>query len=165
MKKIFFIFSCIALMACSSQYNVPRNDKQAAVMSEVEQSLASGDYTIKMTSASPSGGRLINLNDNYTIVVRNDSAISWLPYYGRSYRAPMSPDESGIKFKEPIKDYTLSTTKKGMYQVRMEIYDKYDYYTIHMDISPTGSASVRVNSNNKTPISFFGDLVLSESKK
>lgn len=164
MKKILFLSLFIALIACSNQYNTPRNAKQAATMSEVEKMLTSGDYKIKMTSATPSGGRLINLNDNYTIEIRNDSSIAWLPYFGRSYRAPMSTDESGIRFKEPIKDYTLTTTRKGMYQIKMQVKDPYDYYTINMDISPTGSASVRINSNNKTQISFFGDVVLKSEK-
>lgn len=161
MKKIFFALLFIAaLLSCSSQYNIPKNEKQAAIMSEVENILASGNYTVRMNTATPSGGRLINLNGNYTITVRNDSAISYLPYYGRSYRAPMSPDESGIKFNEPIKDYTLTTSRKGMFLVKMEIRNQYDSYTVNMDISPTGNASVRINSNNKTPISFYGDLVL-----
>lgn len=161
MKKILFAsLFILAMVSCSGQYNIPKNEKQAAIMSKVEKTLASGDYTIRMTSATPSGGRMINFNDNYTITVRNDSAISYLPYYGRSYRAPMSPDESGIKFKEPIKNYTLTTSRKGMFIVKMEINNQYDTYTINMDISPTGNTSVRINSINKTPISFYGDLEL-----
>ncbi|MGL4332417.1 MAG: DUF4251 domain-containing protein [Bacteroidales bacterium] len=161
MKKILFVsLLIIAFISCSSQYNIPKNDKQAATMTRVESALSSGNYTIRMSSATPSGGRFINLNDNYTISVRNDSVISYLPYYGRSYRAPMSPDESGIKLNDPIKDYTLTTSRKGMFLVKIQVNNQYDTYTINMDISPTGNASVRVNSNNKTPISFYGDMVL-----
>ncbi|MGL5318467.1 MAG: DUF4251 domain-containing protein [Bacteroidales bacterium] len=165
MKKLIFMILPLLLMSCSSSYNsTTKQAVKAATKSEVERMLASVDYKINVYTAYPTGGKLVNLGGGYSFTVRNDSAFSYMPYFGRVFSAPMGNSESGIKFKEKIQDYVVTRTKKGMYKVKMHVNSKYDSYTINMDISPDGSSSVRVNSHEKNQIMFMGNMEMQMPK-
>ncbi|MGL5635628.1 MAG: DUF4251 domain-containing protein [Bacteroidales bacterium] len=159
MKRIMYLASILfVLSSCATKAYIPKNEKEARKMEQVETAVANGDYLIEIANAVPMGGRLINLNGNYTVEVRNDSAFVFLPFYGRAYTAPMGLNDGGIKFNAPIDNYKLTTTKKGVYKVDMEIRTNQDSYRIYLEIMPDGTSTVRINSNNRSPMSYYGEL-------
>ena len=59
-------------------------------------------------------GGIINLTgSNYDLKIMPDSIIAFLPYYGRSFNAPMSNDDSGVKFTSTKFTYNTIKSKKG----------------------------------------------------
>lgn len=159
MKRIISIASTLLILSsCATKAYIPKNEKEAAKMQQVENAVANGNYLIEIANAVPMGGRLINLNGNYSVEIRNDSAFVHLPFYGRAYTAPMGLNDGGIKFNAPIDDYKLTTTKKGVYKANMDIRTNQDNYRIYLEIMPDGTSTVRINSNNRSPMSYYGEL-------
>ena len=91
--------------------------------------VAQKNYVFVATSATPlnsmdvnrvlsqmSGGASSNINltgDSYDLRITADSVVAYLPYYGRSYSAPLGRDESGYKFTAKDFTYTIKKVKRG----------------------------------------------------
>jgi len=111
------------------------------------------------------GGATINLSGSqYDVRVTKDSVVAYLPYYGRSYSAPIDPSQGGIKFTSKDFTYTESKNKKGAYTIQINTKDvKRENYRFTINISTNGYASLTASSINKQPIIFNG--YLDEPKK
>ncbi len=144
--------------------------------------IATKQFTFMATSATPmnsqdiskimgkmQGGAqssLINLSgDGYELKVTADSIVAYLPYYGRSYSAPISPSDGGIKFTSKKFDYKSSKGKKGNWDIDLNIKDATESYRLNLTISENGYGSLSVNSNNKQSISYQGYLTELIKKK
>ncbi len=143
---------------------------------------AAKQFTFMATSATPmntqdiskimgkmQGGTqssLINLSgDGYELKVTPDSIIAYLPYYGRSYSAPVNPSDGGIKFISKKFDYKSSKGKKGNWNIDLDIKDASESYRLNLNISENGYGSLSVNSNNKQSISYQGYIIEPIKKK
>lgn len=98
---------------------------------------------------------LYQLNAGYDLRVTPDSVIAFLPFFGRSFTAPMNPNEGGIKFTSTDFTYKQSM-RKGNYEVEIVPKDARDVRNLYLTVSPGGFAQLRVLSVNRTPISFNG---------
>lgn len=112
------------------------------------------------------GGGNINLNgNNYTVSVTGDSVVSYLPYYGRSFTAPIGNDENGYKFTTTKFNYQLTKRKKGGWNVAISPKDIKDNVRMDLNISENGYATLYVISNNKQSITYNGYLSENKSTK
>ncbi|WP_316824349.1 DUF4251 domain-containing protein [Pedobacter miscanthi] len=111
------------------------------------------------------GGSAINLSGSqYDVRVTKDSVVAFLPYYGRSYSAPIDPSQGGIKFTSKNFTYTESKSKKGAYTIQINTKDvQRENYRFTINISTNGYAQLTASSINKQPILFNG--YLAEPKK
>jgi len=111
------------------------------------------------------GGSSINLSGSqYDVKVTKDSIVAYLPYFGRSFSAPMDPTQGGIKFTSKNFTYTESKNKKGTYIIQINTKDvTRENYRFTINISTNGYASLTASSMNKQPIIFNG--YLDEPKK
>lgn len=55
-------------------------------------------FIFKAQTATPQTGRLVQLNYPYDIKISGDTIVSYLPYYGRAFVAPMNPQDAGLEF-------------------------------------------------------------------
>ncbi len=152
-KIISFLGILITIIACSST-KVTRER-----INEVTQKIQLKDYTIEANYALPARGRQVYLNYDYNLRISNDSAFAYLPYFGVAYSALYGGGEGGIKFAEPIKEYTITPNKKNDgWDIRFKI-DTRDYnYDIIMNVYNNGSAGITVNSFQRSTISFTGNV-------
>ncbi|MDF2384271.1 DUF4251 domain-containing protein [Nostoc ellipsosporum NOK] len=105
----------------------------------------------------PTPGR--TLTSDYDFTVAPDSIISYLPYFGRSFTAPINPaDGGGIMFTSTKYDYSSKRSKKG-WEITIRPKDNRDVQAVYLDISDSGSSQIRVNSYNRESISFTGSLI------
>ncbi|MFC3561901.1 DUF4251 domain-containing protein [Pedobacter jamesrossensis] len=113
------------------------------------------------------GGGTINLSGSqYDLLVKPDSLIAFLPYYGRSFSAPYNPTEGGIKFTSKNFSYKETKNKKGGYTISIRTNDlKMENYQMTLNISQNGYATLIAYSNNKQPINFNGYLDEVKKKK
>lgn len=125
---------------------------------KVKQVLESKNFVFKAQSASPSGGRVRSLTGEYDLRIFGDSLVTYLPYFGRAYTAPM-PGESGINFSTSDFDYKLDTRKKGGWEITMLPKDVRDVRQLFLTVTESGYATLQVTSNNRQPISFNGYIV------
>ncbi len=140
-----------------------------------EKMITTKHFTFLATSATPmnaqdiskimgkmQGGMassLINLaGDGYEVKITADSVVAFLPYYGRSYSAPMNPGDGGLKFTSKNFDYKTKKEKKGNWSVDLIIKDANENYRLNFMISENGNSSLTINSNNKQSITYQGQL-------
>ncbi|MCC7401560.1 MAG: DUF4251 domain-containing protein [Chitinophagaceae bacterium] len=116
----------------------------------------SGKYVFIAQYAIPMSGRTINLTPDNELIVSKDSLISYLPYFGRVYQAPMDPGESGTSFTSVKFNYKITKSKKDGWDIRMATKDQPDNYQLSLHISSAGYATLQVTNTFRQPISFNG---------
>ncbi len=111
----------------------------------------------KMQGGAQSG--FINLNgDGYELTVTGDSVVSYLPYYGRSYSAPINQNEGGVKFTSKQFTYKSTQRKKGNWDISITPKDVSESYRLTLNVAKGGNATLYLHSNNKQTISYNGYL-------
>ena len=119
MKAIRIILSLLLItaMGISTLSAQTKKERKELKKQVVEKLVTSGKYKIDVNRALPARGRSITLTSPYSVEIRNDSVISYLPYYGRAYSIPYGGGE-GLNFKAPITDYQLDRDKKGTAKIK-----------------------------------------------
>ena len=125
--------------------------------------IVSENYKIDVNTAMPMRGRSIPLTSLYSLEIRNDSVISYLPYYGRAYSIPYGGGD-GLNFKAVLKEYSMEMDKKGNAVIEFIARNPEDRYEYRVKVFPNGSASIDVNMQNRQSISFQGELYIKEEK-
>jgi Domain of unknown function (DUF4251) len=116
-------------------------------------------FVFKAQTVTPTSGRLRQLTSDYDVKVSGDSLIVYLPYFGRAYSAPINSTDVGINFTSVNFDYNASPRKKKGWDLVIKPKDASGVQDLSFTIFDNGSASLRVNSVNRQPISFNGYLV------
>lgn len=154
--------------SCSSQQNI---DKATTATQEL---LNNQRYTFVAQSVFPTedarfnprimfpnGNNLYQLTSRYDLKVTPDSVIAYLPFFGRSFVAPVNPSEGGIKFTSTKFSYK-ENTRKGSYNIDIIPADVRDIRMVYLTVSRDGYATLQIQSLNKTPISYYGRIENSE---
>lgn len=105
------------------------------------------------------GGASINLTgSNYDVRITKDSVIAYLPYYGRSFNAPLNQEDAGYKFTSTKFSIESTPRKKGGWQIIVSPKDTKENVRMYFTIATNGYASLNVSSNNKQSITYDGYL-------
>lgn len=154
MKRTFLILTALFLF-----WNISLTATAQEAELSVEQKIESKDYTILVTLANPMKGKSIYLSYGYDLQVRNDSAIAYLPYFGTAHSAPVDPSEGGIKFSEPMENYSSVQNKKGdRWEIAFDVKKGIELFKIRISVFENGSVTLSINPSNRSHISFNGDL-------
>ena len=165
MKKIKIIVVLILAVAAISGANAQttKQEKKAAKITAVKNMVDSQRYIFEADYVIPLRGGSRNLTSEYDLKVVKDSVIAFLPYFGRAYVAPNTPNplEGGIKFTSTNFDYKKSLKKNGTWQISIKPRDKNitdwrDVQQLTLNISTDGYATLDVLSSNRDAISFNG---------
>ncbi|HEX6223181.1 MAG TPA: DUF4251 domain-containing protein [Chryseolinea sp.] len=113
-------------------------------------------FVFAAESASPPKARTISLTPGYTVKLSGDTIICDLPYYGRSYSAPIGATDGGIKFTSTDFTYTVKDRKKGGWDISIKVKDNTRTHQFFFTISPKGPASLRAIPSDRQSISFNG---------
>ncbi|HVV06938.1 MAG TPA: DUF4251 domain-containing protein [Puia sp.] len=133
-----------------------KKDKDAEKIVQVRNLVDSQNYIFIAQSASPMSGRLRQLTPDYDLKITKSSIVSYLPYFGRAYTAPLDPSKGGIQFTSKDFEYTATPRAKGGWDVLIKPKDYRDVQQMSLSISSTGYATLQVTSTSRQPISFNG---------
>lgn len=158
MTLSLLLISALSIPTLSAQ---TKKEKREIKQQAVKEVVLSEKYKIDVNRADPARGRSVMLTSSYSIEVRNDSVISYLPYYGRAYNIPYGGG-NGLNFKAPLSDYEIDWEKKGTAKIKFTTRNSEDKFDFKIDIFSNGSASIFVNMQNRQSISFNGELELPE---
>ncbi|WP_299178791.1 DUF4251 domain-containing protein [uncultured Chryseobacterium sp.] len=167
MKKyisILFVFGFLFFFqSCSSQTGVDSKTVEAWVNSQeftfyAQRANPTNYDVINTINSMPNAtsSRVLNLdNGSYTLELKNNVLEVVLPYFGRSYKANYSGDNS---YRFTSKDYTINKTrnKKGNWIVKIQPNDVNNVREIIIEVFKNGKALVSMTSNDRQPISYDG---------
>lgn len=162
MKNIKLIVVIICLLASANSFaqlsgKAKRQQKKELKMQEIEQLVNNQKFTFIPRSLTTSSGYSKDLNFSYELELNQDSTKAYLPFWGRAYIAKIN-DEGGILFETTADDLEIKTLNEKGFEVRFKAKGKEDTYQIKMEISKQGYTSLFITSNNKSHISYYGQI-------
>ena len=78
----------VLFLGGQSLYSQTKKERKEQKAKEIKEMIDEQRFTIDVDRALPMGGRTVNLTTPYSFEMRGDSAISYLPYFGRAYSLP-----------------------------------------------------------------------------
>ncbi|HVU56865.1 MAG TPA: DUF4251 domain-containing protein [Puia sp.] len=158
--KLFTLLLSL-LVTCTTHAQDNDTAKTAAIKALVD----SQNYVFVAQSALPMSGRVRQLTSDYDLRVTKSSIVSYLPYFGRAYTAPIDPTKGGIQFTSKDFEYTAKPRDKGGWDVSIKPKDYRDVQQMSLSISSTGYATLQVTSTSRQPISFNGIIRKSGNRR
>jgi hypothetical protein len=166
LKKTFLLFILAFVSQSSLLYaQSAKADKQAEKTAAIKNMVDSQNYVFKAQSAMPMSGRTRQLTSDYDLKVTKSEVVSYLPYFGRAYTAPIDPTQGGIQFTSKDFDYTVAARKKGGWDIQIKPKDYRDVQQLSLSITESGYATLQVTSTNRQPISFNGYVTAIQTRK
>lgn len=135
-----------------------KEEKKTEKQKQVEAMLNAKDFVFLARTAMPQGYKTVNLTSgSYTVKFKPDYINCYLPFYGRAYSGAAYGGDDGMKFEGKPDEFTVAKGKKN-YQLNAVVKGERDTYRISATVSYSGSASLIITSNNRSTISYNGDI-------
>lgn len=150
------ILASLLLSSAPAHAQDTKKDKDAEKIAAIKNLVDSQNYVFIPQSAMPMTGRVRQLTPDFDLKVTKSSIISYLPYFGRAYSAPIDPTQGGIQFTSKEFVYTATPKTKGGWDILIKPKDYRDVQQMNLSISSTGYATLQVTSISRQPISFNG---------
>jgi len=116
-------------------------------------------FTFVARTANPNRGMMIQLTTPYDLQLKGDTLVSFLPYFGRAFTAPIGTQNNGIQFTSTSYSYSVRQKKKR-WDITILPNDQTDVREMFLSVFPNGSATLRVTSNYRESISYSGHIEL-----
>lgn len=101
------------------------------------------------------------LTSDYSLTIHGDSVDCYLPYFGRAYRSDLANnDKSPLSFKGLVKSFDARQGKKGRYTISFQTANDTETLEYTLTVFPNGQTSLNINSSDREPISFEGEMDL-----
>lgn len=140
-------------------------DKQAKKKALIKDMVESQRYDFIAQTAIPTTGRTRQLTPDFDLQVTKTAIISYLPYYGRAYSAPMDPSQSVGQFTSKDFEYKIDPAKKGGWNIQIKPRDNREIQQLFFTIEETGYATLQVLYTNRQPMTFNGYVADIKPKK
>jgi hypothetical protein len=152
---------CIVLLFTALSVNnvlaqTPKQARKQKEAADIKKLVESDNYIFKANYAYPMRGGSRYLTSEYDMNVVKDSIITYLPYFGRAYIAPIDPMNGGIHFTSTKFDYNVKQNANGSWLVTIKPTDVRYMRQLFLTISADGSATLQITSDDRDPISFEG---------
>ena len=159
MKKYLISAVILVAMLTGCATSAERLERQAREAAMVEEALQNRRYTIDIHMMHPLRGRAVNVTSNYSVEVKGDTLVSYLPYFGRGYQVPYGGGK-GLNFIAPITGYQSETDRKGTTRIMLTSENEEDSYLYVLEVFSNGESSVEVQSRQRDRIYYTGRMNL-----
>lgn len=131
-----------------------KEEKAALDSAQLREFIESGSFEFRVSRVI---GQQFQISSGYYFLrIDQGNAEAYLPFFGESLRYDFS-GEGGIVFNTSMTDHKVDyNLKKNLYSISFKIYDPKDQYQVYLDIYKLDNASLRIISNNKSPMSYTG---------
>ncbi|UUF14188.1 MULTISPECIES: DUF4251 domain-containing protein [Flavobacterium] len=154
---VLFGFLNFSVSAQQKSKKELKAEKALQKQKEIEALIDSKNFVFEAQKVTPQGGRLIILDYNtYFLKFNAEKTTCDLPFFGRGYNVGYGSD-GGIKFEGMPENIKIGKKSKN-YSVRATVKGKDDVYDLIFTIFFDGGASLSVTSNNRSPISYDGEI-------
>lgn len=141
------------LIKCSSSKTTTTLEKGM-----IEDMIRNHSFIFVAERMNPLRGRSRILTSSYDVRVKNDSLVSFLPYFGRAYTAPIDPTKVGTQFTSTNFTYQVNAEKNDRWRVSLIPKDVSSIQELLFTIFDNGTTSLSITSTSKDHISYEGYL-------
>jgi hypothetical protein len=140
-----------------------KEEQKVEKQKQVEVLINSKMFAFTARNASPQGYKMIDLttNPNY-VKFQPDFIKSEMPFFGRAFSGVGYSSDAGLNFEGKPEEFSIEKGKKN-YQIRVVVKGNNDTYRLTLSVYFEGGATLYINSNNRSSISYSGTI--SEIKK
>jgi len=153
LQAAFIILMISATMGCAGIRHIKSDEPLDAV--SVKNMIDSQKFTFIPRYVNPVGGAKRNLSTGYEIVISKDTIVSYLPFFGHGYTAPVSPADVDFDFTSIKFSYTISQAKNG-WNISIKPKDQRYLQELFFRIFSNASASLVITSINRSTVSYDG---------
>jgi len=154
LEKVITFSGLMLLISISALGQKNKLEKQE----QIKNLLESRVFVFSPQSATPSSGGMIQLTSEFFLKISKDTLESNLPYYGANKLPVFGIADKPLEFTSYDFDYEIKTMKNGSYDITIRLNDPSDPDLLNFSVSISGYATLRVSSNMRQPISFYGDI-------
>ena len=152
-KNGLFSLICMVVFVPFSQAQNSKNNKAAIIKNMLD----SQNFVFVPNTMIPLRGGSKTLTSFYQLAVSKDSLVSYLPFIGRAYNAPL-PGENEFDFTSTSFDYKIKDHKKNGWDIMIKPKDHVNVQQFLLRVFDNGSASLNVTSLNRDPVSYSGHI-------
>lgn len=132
---------------------------------EIKALIDAKEFVFIGNSAFAQGFRTIDLTTNQNFMeFKKDTIKSEMPFFGRGFSNIGYGNDGGLHFKGSPKEYSIEKNKKG-YHIKAVVKGTNDEYRLFLSVASEGSAMLTISSNNRSAISYNGEIRPLEKKK
>lgn len=157
LKFIKFSFLILAtsilLFRCSSSHKVAKLSSD-----EIKNVIDSSQFIFVAERVNPLRGSTRYLTSRYDVVIKKDTIVCDLPYFGRAFQAPLDPSKGGIHFVSYDFSKSINSKNENEWEVLIKPNDNADVQQLSFDIFNNGTATLNVTNTHRDPISFYGHI-------
>jgi hypothetical protein len=155
--KQCFATAFIATIVCAA-CSTSKNAAEASNTEDIGRLLESKSFMFTPQTATPTGSRTRQITGGFFFRLSGDTVQSYLPYFGRSFSAPINPSQGGMDFTTTNFGYQAEQGRKGATRIVIEPRSGTDVRQITMQVFPNGNASLQAISNSRSAISYNGRI-------
>jgi len=153
-----FLGMCMVLGLLSGCATSAKRAAEAAEHAQkVMTALADRHYKINISHMHPLRGGSRSVSYSFSVEVKGDTLVSYLPYYGRVYWVPYGGGK-GLNFTETISTYEEWEKKNGLRHVEIGLKNEEDTYLYTIEVFGNGSATIDVMARQRDQISYSGEM-------
>jgi hypothetical protein len=135
-----------------------KEQKKLEKQKQIEAMVNAKEFVFIARIAMPSGMRSVNLSSNQNYVkFKPDLIDSYMPFFGSAYSGVGYGSDTGLKFKGKPELFTVERTKKA-FQIDAVVKGETDNFRLSLSVGFEGSASLVISSNNRSTISYDGEI-------
>lgn len=153
--KTFFtaaviLFACPFLSSASGSETIADDFEGTAALIE------SGNFQFTVRSASPTGGRTVQITSSYVMKASEGIYEAHLPYFGRVYSGGYG-DGGSVEFKGEPEDLEITRNdKRERISLKFSIRTVSEKYDIKLEVGKSGYGNLIVSSPKRQTISYKG---------
>ena len=146
----------VILSACSSTSSTSKSENKTADFEATAALVESGDYQFTLRSASPSGGRTVQITSSYVMKAADGGYEALLPYFGRVYSGGYGQGGS-VEFRGEPQDLKVERNdKRHKIDVSFSINTEGEKFDVKMTAGASGYGTLTVSSPRRQSISYNG---------
>jgi hypothetical protein len=168
-KIIFLIFlmSLVLTSAYSQQKSKKelKEEEKLQKQQQIETLINSKNFVFKARYALPMGARQVDLTSNPNYVKFNPDLLDgYMPFFGTATSGIGYGGDNSVKFRDKPESFNIVKNKKN-FQIDAKVKGENDIYRISLSVSFEGSSSMSIMSNNRSTISYQGEIFPAETIK
>ena len=163
---IFFFLVVSNTMVSAQEKNKKqlKNEQKLVKQKQIALLVESKEFVFAAIRVIPQSGSTLILTAEFNVEFHANLINSFLPFIGRGFSGVGYGGDEGMKFTGKPLVYQIEKTKKG-YQIKVDVRGKIDYYSMMLNVYNNGSAYLTIISNNRSPVSYEGEIQVFDEVK